>query len=165
MSTQPEARPTDHRDAITTSKGVPVRVGQLYRDRRDDNIRTLRVDGFTGAAPHLKARCTVIRREYRGEVTEPMRTTEPNIDRLTGRDFVLVVDDRAHIADTLAEHIAHTITGLDDDGGVLVDCSCGVEIYGELDDAPETQIGAVQLLMALHIADMVAEATGQDGTR
>ncbi|MBW0270760.1 hypothetical protein ATM97_06995 [Nocardia sp. MH4] len=154
-----------HITEVTTDKGVLVRVGQLYRDRRDDNVRTLRVDGFLGEGKFAKAVCTVIRQEYRGIVTEPMRTTAPSLTRITGREFVLVVDDRAHLASVLAAHTAETITATDEDDGLLIDCACGVEIYGEMSGEPGTQIGAVQVLMAAHIADAVAEATGQDGTR
>ncbi|MEV6258053.1 hypothetical protein AB0L97_32840 [Nocardia sp. NPDC051911] len=149
---------------VRTARGMLVRVGQLYRDRRDDNIRTLRVDGFRGTGTNATAVCTVIRQEYLGEVTKPMRTTEPSITRLTSRAFVLVVDDRAHIAGVIAQHIAHTITAADDLDECLIDCACGAEIVGKLDGDPESQVGAIQRLMAAHIAEAVAEAIGQEAS-
>lgn len=153
------------REEVTTSKGAVVRVGQLYRDRREDNIRTLRVDELVDDYGTTKARCTVIRQEYRGEVTTPMRTTDPSVDRLTSRAFVLVVDDRAHLAAALSAHVAHTITAAEGIDEVLVDCSCGAEICGVLPDAPETQVGAVQALMADHLAEVLADIVGQESNR
>ncbi|MGW5377468.1 hypothetical protein ACWESM_18680 [Nocardia sp. NPDC003999] len=153
---------------VVSSRGGVVRVGQIYRDARPtryDTIRILRVDGFRGRAGTSKAACTVVREDYRGEITEPMRRVNPAVDRLTGRDFVLVVDDREHLAGVLADHVAESITMAAGVGEVLVECSCGAEIAGPLASEPETQVGAVQQLMAAHIADAIAEATGRDGAR
>nr|WTA71286.1 hypothetical protein OHB51_35415 [Micromonospora sp. NBC_00855] len=75
-----------------TKNGV-VRVGQLYRDNRDDNIRTLRVDSIE---PDLygdsaKVHYTVISQTYLGQTTEPMRTHRMKVTRITNpRAFVLV---------------------------------------------------------------------------
>ncbi len=152
-------------DEVTTPKGAVVRRGQLYRDRRDDNVRTLRVDGFTDDYGTIKAQCTVIRQEYRGEVTAPMRTTEPSITRLTGSAFVLVVDDRAHLAAALVAHVADTITAAEGVDEVLVDCSCGAEICGVLPDSGETHVGGVQVLMAEHLAEVLVDLIGQESNR
>ncbi|WP_406234956.1 hypothetical protein [Nocardia sp. NBC_01009] len=63
-----------------------VRPGQLYRDARPTNVRTLRVDSID----ELEIACTVIRQEYEGEVTTPNRVTKMTARRLTGRAFVLI---------------------------------------------------------------------------
>lgn len=75
---------------VTTEAGH-VRPGQLYRDTRASNVRTLRVDRIEvddrgGCDVHY----TVIRQEYEGEITEPMRKNRMTADRLTSRSFVLV---------------------------------------------------------------------------
>jgi hypothetical protein len=70
---------------MTQSDNV-IRVGQLWRDRRKDNIRTLRVDRVDeNGQVHL----VVIRQVYQGEATEPMRPTSMTSARLLSRNFVL----------------------------------------------------------------------------
>jgi len=155
---------SDHITSVSTTRGDIVRVGQLYRDRRLDNVRTLRVDGLSGVGKYAKASCTVIRQNYRGETTHPMRTTTPSVARLVSSAFVLVTDDREQIAGVIAEHVVETITQ-GEDRAVLIDCSCGAEVAGTLGADDESFIGSTQRVMAAHIADMVAEATGRDGTR
>ncbi|WP_328438313.1 hypothetical protein [Nocardia puris] len=73
-----------------TTKTGTVRVGQHYYDNRDDNIRTLRVDRIVDTSYTRKVECTVIRQQYRGQLTEPMRITTMTPERLTSRVFVLV---------------------------------------------------------------------------
>ncbi|NQE72663.1 MULTISPECIES: hypothetical protein [Nocardia] len=62
-----------------------IRVGQLWRDRRESNVRTLKVERVVGDRVELR----VIRQEYQGEVTEPMRTTNMTVARLMSRNFIL----------------------------------------------------------------------------
>ncbi|WP_280420049.1 hypothetical protein [Nocardia carnea] len=63
-----------------------VQPGDLYRDSRNTNIRTLRVDTIDGD----RVVCTVIRQEYDGEITTPMRVTPMSIKRLTSRSFIRI---------------------------------------------------------------------------
>ncbi|MEV6341237.1 hypothetical protein AB0M12_41770 [Nocardia vinacea] len=80
----------------TTRGGRTVRVGQLYRDSRESNIRTLRVDAVGTPIADWAGRercaieCTVVRQEYAGEVTEPMRATTVDAYRLTSSAFLLL---------------------------------------------------------------------------
>jgi hypothetical protein len=67
--------------------GRTVRLGDLFRDRRESNVRTLRVDNLS--EPGV-AGLTVVRQEYNGEVSEPMRATAMTVARLLGRSFVPV---------------------------------------------------------------------------
>lgn len=73
------------RTSITTAKGNTVRIGDRFRDRRTSNVRTLEV---TGIGVDDRIECTVIRQEYEGVVTTPMRLTHTTAERLTGRDFL-----------------------------------------------------------------------------
>jgi hypothetical protein len=75
------------RTSITTDKGETVRIGDRFRDRRTSNVRTLKV---TGIGIDDRVECTVIRQEYEGVVTTPMRLTYTTAERLTGRSFVRV---------------------------------------------------------------------------
>ncbi|WP_280245820.1 hypothetical protein [Nocardia abscessus] len=74
--------------------GRIISVGQLYRDNREMNVRTLRVDHISERDDHGDTEryitCTVIRQEYDGVVMEPMRTTRMVARRLTSKSFVLV---------------------------------------------------------------------------
>jgi hypothetical protein len=72
-----------------TYNGRTVRVGDCFRDRRDSNVRTLRVDNLD--EPGVVG-LTVVRQEYEGEVSEPMRPTVMTVKRLLGRSFVPVAD-------------------------------------------------------------------------
>lgn len=76
---------------VTTETGH-VRPGQLYRDNRASNIRTLRVDSIEIDGDSADVHYTVIRQEYQGETTEPMRKHRMTADRLTSRSFVLVTE-------------------------------------------------------------------------
>ncbi|MFE3229812.1 hypothetical protein [Nocardia sp. NPDC059228] len=67
--------------------GHRIPVGKLFRDNRNSNIRTLRV---VGPADTDRILLMVIRREYEGQVTEPMRATVMTAERLLSRDFVAV---------------------------------------------------------------------------
>ena len=71
---------------MTQSNNV-IQVGQLWRDRRKDNVRTLRVERVdeSGQKVHL----VVVRQVYQGETTEPMRPTSMTSARLLSRNFVL----------------------------------------------------------------------------
>ncbi|MFI5783148.1 hypothetical protein [Nocardia sp. NPDC051570] len=71
----------------TTSKGMIVRGGDLFRDCRESNVRTLRVDCFKIRFGITRAYCTVVRQEFEGQITEPMRPTSMDAERLGGRDF------------------------------------------------------------------------------
>lgn len=70
------------------SNGVEIHEGQIFRDARDSNVRTLRVDGFQPSGAYTRVVCTVIRQEYNGEVTEPMRETKIDADRLGSRYYI-----------------------------------------------------------------------------
>lgn len=75
---------------VTTKTGT-VRPGQLYRDNRASNIRTLRVDRIEVDQYGPTVHCVVIRQDYGdGRVTEPGRATAMTAERLTSRSFVLV---------------------------------------------------------------------------
>ncbi|MFI6368907.1 hypothetical protein ACIBG0_40050 [Nocardia sp. NPDC050630] len=147
---------------FTTAATKPIRAGQLYEDARASNVRHLRVDYIEVSAYAIQVSCTVIRHDHGdGRVTEPYRETSMRPERLTGREFVLMHDPEVErVADILAEHIAETVTvqplGSECAAEVVVDCLCGAEIIGDLDNEPETQIGAVQRLMAQHIAAVIA---------
>ncbi len=69
--------------------GQIVERGWLFRDSRKSNIRTLRVEGPADCG---RIELTVIRQEYDGEVTEPMRTTVMAMDRLMSKAFERVSD-------------------------------------------------------------------------
>ncbi|WP_067891268.1 hypothetical protein [Nocardia vaccinii] len=75
-----------------TETGETVRVGDHFRDSRKSNIRTLRVDSIetrhAGEHAYVVAHCVVVRQEYDGEVTTPMRSTSMDADRLLSRAFV-----------------------------------------------------------------------------
>ena len=75
-----------------TESGETVHVGDHFRDRRKSNIRTLRVDSIetrqAGDDSYVVAHCVVVRQEYDGEVTTPMRSTSMDADRLVSRAFV-----------------------------------------------------------------------------
>uniref|UniRef100_UPI003F492C64 hypothetical protein n=1 Tax=Nocardia suismassiliense TaxID=2077092 RepID=UPI003F492C64 len=75
---------------FTESADGVVRVGQLWRDARDSNVRTLKVERVIGDRVELR----VVRQEFQGEVTEPMRTTNMTVARLMSRNFVLVREAR-----------------------------------------------------------------------
>ncbi|WP_280264637.1 hypothetical protein [Nocardia wallacei] len=68
--------------------GRTLHAGQVYRDARTSNIRTLRVNAVRESDG--MADCTVILQEYEGTVTTPNRPTSMTVDRITGRAFVLV---------------------------------------------------------------------------
>lgn len=78
------------------SKRGTVRVGQVYRDRRDSNTRWLRVDRLTltrwNYGPDtVEAWCVVVRHDHgEGRVDQPMRETRMIADRLLSRSFILV---------------------------------------------------------------------------
>lgn len=74
----------------TTRKGLTISVGDVFRDRRDSNTRWLRVDRIEPENDTARAYLTVIRQEYDGAVTEPMRQTDTAIERLASRDFLPV---------------------------------------------------------------------------
>lgn len=104
METLNTALKKDPAMECTTSKGHTIRVGQLYRDHPARSAtRTLRVDTI---GPRLDRHdmsdddraitYTVIREEYQGAVTEPMRTNSMTAKRLTSPVFVPVPEpDRA----------------------------------------------------------------------
>lgn len=77
-------------DEYTSASGKIVRIGQLYRDSRKSNVRTLRVDGLTEHYGEAQAHCVVVRQEYEGTITQPMRATVMTVERLASRTFVLV---------------------------------------------------------------------------
>lgn len=76
-------------DEYTTASGKVVRVGQLYRDSRKSNVRTLRVDGLTDQHGVVRANCLVVRQEHEGTIAAPMRFTAMDAERLASRVFVL----------------------------------------------------------------------------
>ncbi|WP_297625242.1 hypothetical protein [Nocardia sp.] len=92
-----------------TRKGLVIRVGDEFRDTRESNIRTLRIDRLQMEDyGTVRAFCTVIRQEYDGEVTEPMRLTDMAADRFGTSDFrpaakgiaaQAVVVDEVHLFD------------------------------------------------------------------
>ncbi|WP_157556881.1 hypothetical protein [Nocardia acidivorans] len=67
--------------------GQRIPAGSLFRDNRASNIRTLRVDG-PASQDHVQL--TVIRQEYEGKVSEPMRITVMTVERLLSKAFVPV---------------------------------------------------------------------------
>ncbi|MGV9823384.1 hypothetical protein [Nocardia xishanensis] len=80
-----------------TDGGKEIRIGQLYRDARDTNVRTLRVDAIEEpwqdwkGHKHFPVAYTVIRQEREpGVIVEPMRRGQMDAERLTGKDFVLL---------------------------------------------------------------------------
>jgi hypothetical protein len=81
---------------VTTSKGVRITEGQLFRDAHRTDARTLRVDRITRETypPDSRvweARCTVVRQiQSDGSVTEPNKPAKMRLERLGGRDFVQV---------------------------------------------------------------------------
>ncbi|MGY1896183.1 hypothetical protein [Nocardia gipuzkoensis] len=82
-----------------TTKGRTIRKGQLYRDSRTDNVRTLQVvkinDPYTTERPDERQIDCIVIRQMHGQppiTTEPMRPTSTTAKRLTGRDFVLIED-------------------------------------------------------------------------
>ena len=76
---------------FTAANGKTVRVGQVYRDNRTGNVRTLRVDAIETDRWSTTVVCTVTHQDHGdGRTTEPMRPTGMKPDRITGRSFVLV---------------------------------------------------------------------------
>ena len=78
---------------FTTSKGLTIRPGDKFRDSRKSNIRTLLVDHLAEQLGVMRAHCIVVRQEYEGEVTEPMRPTVMEAERLGSRAFLPVPKD------------------------------------------------------------------------
>ncbi|MEU4183604.1 hypothetical protein AB0H76_39045 [Nocardia sp. NPDC050712] len=62
-----------------------IQPGQIWKDRRADNIRSLRVERIEAGRVYL----TVVRQTYQGVTTEPMRPTDMTVARLLSRSFVL----------------------------------------------------------------------------
>ncbi|WP_433603739.1 hypothetical protein ACQPXH_33105 (plasmid) [Nocardia sp. CA-135953] len=82
-------------DHYTTARGT-VRVGQLYRDARRTNVRTLRVEAIGRpwndwkGVTHCSIDCLVIEQVADGVRTEPRRPTSMRATRLLSAEFVLV---------------------------------------------------------------------------
>ncbi|KZM72239.1 hypothetical protein [Nocardia terpenica] len=68
---------------------MPV-VGDVYRDKREDNFRTLRVVKDLGDG---RFECLVIEQTYRGITKYPNRTTTPSVKHLTTM-FVLISEGK-----------------------------------------------------------------------
>lgn len=80
-------------DEFTTKAGT-VRVGQLYRDSRASNVRTLRVDSIeTPDAFFVWADIYLSVIEVDGESLAKPRQTRMSADQLLTRSFVLVIGD------------------------------------------------------------------------
>lgn len=58
-------------------------------------------------------------------------------------------------AEILRAHLPETITQARGSDAILIDCSCGAEIIGEMPAHTETAIGAVLYVMAPHLAEFI----------
>jgi hypothetical protein len=58
--------------------------------------------------------------------------------------------------DILRMHLPETITQSGD--AVLIDCSCGAAIFGEMPEHTETAVGAVIYVMAPHLAEFISQS-------
>ncbi|WP_067565921.1 hypothetical protein [Nocardia acidivorans] len=71
-----------------TRRGLVVRVGDEFCDDRKSNVRTLRIDRLqVEDYGVVRAFCTVIRQEYNGAVTTPMRATDMVAERFGTFEF------------------------------------------------------------------------------
>lgn len=88
---------SEHTAPTVKTKTGTVRIGQRYRDNRDSNIRTLRVDSIKTDDYGCTVHCVVIHQDHGdGRITEPMRETAMTPARLTSRSFVLIEEDAAN---------------------------------------------------------------------
>lgn len=77
-------------DEFTTSRGVVVRIGDRFRDRKRTTVRTLRVDRLVPEYDRMTVHCTIV-------ATDPPdpkldgETRSMNVETLAGRrNFVRV---------------------------------------------------------------------------
>ncbi len=98
-------------DEYTTASGKIVRLGQLYRDSRKSNVRTLRVDSLTDRHGVVRADCLVVRQEYEGTITQPMPEPDEVHRYLFGipPGFPLWYPPRAPSADRRADRAPHPV--------------------------------------------------------
>lgn len=96
----------------TTTKGATVIVGQLYRDARDRNVRTLRVDAIH--EPYSLTRPDERQVDYTvvlvdGQPPKKPRGKDMTAKRIASTAFRLLTGDelaaaQAHISELEAEH-------------------------------------------------------------